>query len=97
MGSFLAASLLIGAFDVFVLGLAITFGPGGFGGDRDWSAEETAAANLGQAAGLIGILLAGVAVVLFLAMRRRPNGRAVLGAVLGVQLLASFVLVLTTG
>ncbi len=47
LGSLLACSLLIGVFDVFVLGLAIAFGPSGFGGDRTMSAGETAAANLG--------------------------------------------------
>ena len=97
MGSLLASSLVVAAFDLFVLGLAIAFGPGGFGGDRDWSAEEMAKANLGQAAGLTGVLLGVVALVLFLVMRSRPRGRAVLGTVVGVQLLASFVLVLTTG
>ena len=37
LGSLLACSLLIAVFDVFVLGLAIAFGPSGFGGDRTMS------------------------------------------------------------
>lgn len=95
LGSLLACSLLIGVFDVFVLGLAIMFGPSGFGGDRTMSAGETAAANLGQAAGLVGALLAGVALVVFLVMRARPRGRAALGTVLGAQVLATLALVLS--
>ena len=97
LGSLLACFLLVGVFDVFVLGLAIAFGPGGFGGDRTMSAGETAAANLGQAAGLVGALLAGVALVVFLVMRaHRPRGRAALGTVLGAQVLATLALVLST-
>ena len=96
LGSLLACSLLIAVFDVFVLGLAIAFGPSGFGGDRTMSAGETAAANIGQAAGLIGALLAGVALVVFLAMRAHPRGRAALGTVLGAQAIATLVLVLST-
>ena len=96
LGSLLACSLLIGVFDVFVLGLAIAFGPSGFGGDRTMSAGETAAANLGQAAGLVGAVLAGVALVVFLVMRARPRGRAALGTVLGAQVLATLALVLST-
>ena len=96
LGSLLACFLLVGVFDVFVLGLAIAFGPGGFGGDRTMSAGETAAANLGQAAGLVGALLAGVALVVFLAMRAHPRGRAALGTVLGAQAIATLVLVLST-
>ena len=96
LGSLLACSLLIGVFDVFVLGLAIAFGPSGFGGDRTMSAGETAAANLGQTAGLVGALLAGVALVVFLVMRARPRGRAALGTVLGAQVLATLALVLST-
>ena len=92
----MACSLLIGVFDVFVLGLAIAFGPTGFGGDRTMSARETAVPNLGQAAGLIGALLAGVALVVFLVMRARPRGRAALGTVLGGQVLATLALVLST-
>jgi hypothetical protein len=96
LGSLLACSLLIGVFDVLVLGLAITFGPGGFGGDRDWSAGEEAAANLGQAAGLVGVLLAVVALIVFAVMRTRSHARAALGAVVGLQVLATFALVLST-
>jgi hypothetical protein len=96
LGSLLACSLLLGVFDVFVLGLAIMFGPGGFGGDRDWSAGEEAAANLGQAAGLVGVLLAVVALIVFAVMRTRSHARAALGAVVGLQVLATFALVLST-
>lgn len=97
LGSLVACSLLIGVFDVFVLGLAIAFGPSGLGGDRTMSAGETAAANLGLAAGLIGALLAGIALVVFLALRAHPRGRAALGTVLGAQVLATLALVLSTG
>ena len=96
-GWLLALSLLVTAFDFVVLGMALAFGPSGFGGDRDWSAQEKAAAHLGQAAGLVGVLLGPVVVALFVVMRRHPRGRAVLGTVVGMQLLASLVLVLTTG
>jgi hypothetical protein len=96
LGSLLAVSLAVGALDFFLLGLAITFGPSGFGGDRTMSAREVAAANLGQAAGFAGCLLAVAAVAVAVVMRSSPKGRPVMRTVVGLQLAATLLLALTT-
>ena len=95
-GTLVATSVVIAAVDLLYLGVAVTFGPSGFGGDSDLSGSEVAAANAGQAAGLLGCLLAVGAIGAFAVMGPRPSRRRVLTWILVAQLLASIVLVATS-
>ena len=95
-GTLVATSVVIAAVDLLYLGVAVTFGPSGFGGDSDRSGSEVAAANAGQAAGLFGCLLAAGAIGAFALMGPRPGRRRVLTWILVAQLLASVVLVATS-
>ena len=88
-----AASLALAAIDFVFLGLAIAFGPGGFGGDRTMSRSEVLVADLGQAAGLLGCLLGVAALLGAVVAPRRRHG---LQWILGAQVLATAVLVAST-
>ena len=92
----LAASVALTAAAVVLLGLAIAFGPGGFGGDRTMSGSEVRVARLGQAAGLTGVLL-GLAAVTWALAGPAPSsrGRGVTW-LLVAQLLATALLVAST-
>ena len=57
-GTLVATSVVIAAVDLLYLGVAVTFGPSGFGGDSDLSGSEVAAADARPAAGPVGCLLA---------------------------------------
>jgi len=91
-----AASLALAAIDFVFLGLAIAFGPGGFGGDRTMSRSEVLVADLGQAAGLLGCLLGVAALLGAVVAPSAPRRRHGLQWILGAQVLATAVLVAST-
>jgi hypothetical protein len=76
---------LIAIADFFVLGVAVAFGPEGFGGDGTVSSGRAALEHSGQLAGAVGLALALIAVVAFLGMARHPRRNNVLAWVVGVQ------------
>lgn len=57
----LVLALLLAGVDVLVLGLAVAFGPTGFGGDRTPSRSDEIRALVGQVAGAVGLVLAAAA------------------------------------
>lgn len=59
----LAASAVLVLADLYFLGIAIAFGPDGFGGDGHVPSEKALIEHLGQAAGFVGLLLGGAAVI----------------------------------
>jgi hypothetical protein len=92
----LAASVALTAVDVVLLGLAIAFGPSGFGGDRTMSGSEVLVARLGQAAGLAGLLLGLAAPTWALAATSHSSRMRGVTWLLVAQLLATAVLVAST-
>lgn len=92
----LVACLGLLVVDVVFLGLAIAFGPGGFGGDRTMSEGELAVAHLGQAAGLVGCLLGGAAAVWVLAVDPHLSPNRGVRWIVVAQLIATTVLVVST-
>jgi hypothetical protein len=92
----LAASVALTAVDVVLLGLAIAFGPSGFGGDRTMSGSEVLVARAGQAAGLVGLLLGLTALTWALAVSSPPRRTRGVAWLLGAQLLATALLVAST-
>ena len=92
----LVACLALLAVDVLFLGLEIAFGPSGFGGDRTMSGDELAVAHLGQVAGLAVCLLGGAAVVWMVAADPHLRGSRVVKWIVGAQLIATTVLVVST-
>ena len=89
----LLTALAVGALDFFLLGLAVVFGPTGFGGDGTMSAGKVALANAGQVAGAVGCLLAVTALVAFVTQRSGARRRRVLAVILGTQLVATLLVV----
>ncbi|HUR47958.1 MAG TPA: hypothetical protein VMY88_00310 [Acidimicrobiales bacterium] len=85
--------LLIGTVTIFILGLSITFGSGGLGGDRAYTAAERATEFRGQFAGATAVALAAAAIFFFVRLRRRPDLRifvlagVALGEVAGLAIL----------
>lgn len=71
--------------DFFVLGVAVAFGPEGFGGDGTVSSGRAALEHSGQLAGAVGLALAVIALIVFAAMVRHPRRNKVLASVVGVQ------------
>jgi hypothetical protein len=83
----LLSMLLMAGIDLFFLGIAIAFGPEGFGGDAGPSpAHLVIRAHLGIGAGIVGLGLPVIALLLllFLPAYRRPAPLA-LTVMLGVQ------------
>jgi hypothetical protein len=81
---------LLAVADLFLLGIAVAFGPDGFGGDGTVSSGTAAREHLGILAGLAGLGVAVVALVAFLALarlRRRNDVLACLVAVQGLMLI----------
>jgi hypothetical protein len=92
----LVASVALTAVDVVLLGLAIAFGPSGFGGDRTMSGSEVLVARLGQAAGLAGLILGLAALAWALTVTSPSSRRRGVTWMLVAQLLATAVLVAST-
>jgi hypothetical protein len=76
---------LIAIVDFFVLGVAVAFGPEGFGGDGTVSSRRAALEHSGQLAGAVGLALAVIALVVFLAMAQHRRRNKVLAWVVGGQ------------
>lgn len=57
------AALVLAGLDVVLLGLAVSFGPSGLGGDRTPSASDETRALVAQVAGVVGLVL-GVAAII---------------------------------
>jgi hypothetical protein len=71
--------------DFFMLGIAVAFGPEGFGGDGTVSSGRATLEHSGILAGAIGLVVAVVALVAFLALTRHRRRNKVLACVVAVQ------------
>ena len=81
---------LLASADFFMLGIAVGFGPDGFGGDGTVSSGRATLERSGILAGSVGLVVAVVALVAFLALawhRRRNNVLACLVGVQGLMLI----------
>ncbi|GAA2149057.1 hypothetical protein FHX52_2753 [Humibacillus xanthopallidus] len=67
------AALVLAGFDVVLLGLAVSFGPSGLGGDRTPTGSDETRALVAQVAGVVGLALGAAAIV---AAATVPSGRA---------------------
>jgi hypothetical protein len=76
---------LLAVADVLMLGIAVAFGPDGFGGDGTVSPGRAAWEHSGILAGLAGLGVAVVAVVAFLALTRHRRRNDVLACLVAVQ------------
>lgn len=76
---------LIAIADFFVLGVAVAFGPEGFGGDGTVSSGRAALEHSGQLAGAVGLALAVVVLIAFVSTARHPRRNHVLAWLVGVQ------------
>lgn len=94
-GFLLGVALLIGAMTLVLLGLSITFGSGGFGGDTTVSAAARVSESRGQFGGVVALALAVAAIPLYVRLRSRPDLRVmvlsglVLAEMAGLALLIS--------
>jgi len=76
---------LLAVGDFFMLGIAIGFGPEGFGGDGTVSPDRAAVEHSGILAGFVGLAAAVVAIVAFLVLARHRRRNEVLAWLVGVQ------------
>jgi hypothetical protein len=76
---------LLAVIDFFLLGIAVAFGPGGFGGDGTVSSGRAAWEQSGVLAGLAGLGVAVVALLGFLALARHRRRNDVLAFLVGAQ------------
>ena len=76
---------LLAVVDVFLLGIAIGFGPEGFGGDGTVSSGRAAVEHSGMVAGFLGLAVAAIAVLAFLVLARHRRRNDVLAWLVGVQ------------
>lgn len=76
---------LLAIADFFMLGIAVAFGPEGFGGDGTVSSGRATLEQSGTLAGAIGLVAAVVALVAFLALTRHRRRNKVLACLVGVQ------------
>jgi hypothetical protein len=81
----LCLSGLLAIADFFMLGIAVAFGPDGFGGDGTVSSGRAALEHSGILAGSVGLVVAVVALVAFLALARHRRRNNVLACLVGVQ------------
>ena len=89
VAALVATSLVLGAFDFLLLGVAFAFGPSGFGGDRTMSDSEIRMAHVTQAAALAGCLLAAAVLVLSLVAHASPRRNRALRWMLATQVAAT--------
>jgi hypothetical protein len=76
---------LLAIADFFLLGIAVAFGPNGFGGDGTVSSSVAAREHSGILAGCCGLALAAIALVAFVAMARNGRRNKVLACLVGAQ------------
>jgi hypothetical protein len=76
---------LLAVGDFFMLGIAVAFGPDGFGGDGTVSSARAAVEHSGILAGFVGLALAVVALVAFLVLARNRRRNNVLASLVGAQ------------
>jgi len=76
---------LLAIVDFFLLGIAVAFGPDGFGGDGTVSAALAARERSGILAGSVGLALAVIALVAFLSLGRHRRRSIVLAWLAGAQ------------
>lgn len=76
---------LLAIADFFLLGIAIGFGPEGFGGDGTVSRDRAAVEHSGILAGFVGLAVAVVAVVAFLLLARHRRRNKVLAWLVAAQ------------
>jgi len=76
---------LLAIADFFMLGIAVAFGPDGFGGDGTVSSGRAALERSGTLAGAVGLVVALAALVAFLALARHRRRNRVLACLVGVQ------------
>lgn len=87
--SLLLVSIALGALDFVLTGVAVAFGPTGFGGDGPVTSRDVTVANLGEAAGVAGCALVVVAFVILFVQRSARTRRRILVAVFAAQLAAT--------
>ena len=78
---------LLAVVDFFMLGIAVAFGPDGFGGDGTVSSSRAAVEHSGILAGFVGLALAVIALVAFLVLARHRRRNNVLASLVGAQVL----------
>ncbi len=71
--------------DFFMLGIAVGFGPDGFGGDGTVSPDRVAVENSGIVAGFVGLAFAVVALAAFLVLVRNRRRNKVFASLVGAQ------------
>jgi hypothetical protein len=76
---------LLAIADFFLLGIAVAFGPDGFGGDGAVGSGRAAREHSGILAGWVGLGIAVVALVAFLALARHRRRNNVLACLVGAQ------------
>ncbi len=76
---------LLAVVDFFFLGIAVAFGPEGFGGDGTVSSGRAAVQHSGILAGLVGLAIAVVALVAFVVLARHRRRNDVLAWLVGAQ------------
>lgn len=74
---------LLAVADFFMLGIAIGFGPEGFGGNV--SSDRAAVEHAGMVAGAAGLALAAVALITFLVLARHRRRNVVFAWLVGAQ------------
>lgn len=87
---------LLAIADFFLLGIAVAFGPDGFGGDGTVSSGRAAKEHSGILAGSAGLAVAVVALVAFFALARHRRRNSVLACLVGAQGLALIWLLAST-
>lgn len=89
-------AIAVGLLDLALLGVAIAFGPDGFGGDGPVPPGRALLAHVGQAAGACAVLLALVVLLATLSLRSPQARHRVVRPSLALELVASAVLLLST-
>lgn len=96
----LGAAVVLVLVDLLFLGIAIAFGPSGFGGDGHLSSTKALREELGQFAGFTGLLLGAAALACgsigTLVLKSTHARNLGLKWVVGAQLLATVALVVST-
>jgi hypothetical protein len=76
---------LLAVADLFMLGLAIGFGPEGLGGDGTVPSDRAAVEHAGIVTGFLGLAMAVAAVISFLVLARHRRRNDVLAWLVGAQ------------
>ena len=94
-GLLLVANLVIASITLTVLGLSVTFGSTGFGGDTTVTAADRAREARAQLSGVLVVVLAAAAIPLFVRLRERADLRAFVLAGFAIIQLAGFLLLVS--